>query len=81
MVSKILYCLDEELGRDICNQANVSALVVASIRKFDDLYTIDLKVFDMNQNKHLLTTKAEGRGKSSIPGMIDRLARGEDPAF
>ena len=67
--------IDEDLGREICINANISTLAVASIRKFDDLYTIDLKVFDMNRNEHLLTARAEGRGKSSIPGMIDRLAK------
>ncbi len=66
--------IDEALGREISQQANVRALVIASIRKFDELYTIDLKVFDPLQNEYLYTTKEEGEGKKSIPSMIDRLS-------
>ncbi len=66
--------IDEALGREISQQANVSALVIASIRKFDQLYTIDLKVLDPLRNEYLYTTKEEGEGKKSIPSMIDRLS-------
>ena len=67
--------IDEALGREICQEANINVLVVASIRSFDELYTIDLKAFDIKQNKHLFATKEEGSGKSSIPSMIDKLAQ------
>jgi DNA-binding winged helix-turn-helix (wHTH) protein/Flp pilus assembly protein TadD/TolB-like protein len=66
--------IDESLGREICSRANVTALVMASIRKFDQLYTIDLKVLDRQKNEYLFTAKQEGIGKASIPGMIDRLS-------
>ncbi|MBI2620042.1 MAG: protein kinase [Ignavibacteriales bacterium] len=66
--------IDESLGREICRRANVGALVVASIRKFDQLYIIDMKVLDPEKNEYLLTVKQEAEGKSSIPGMIDKLA-------
>jgi DNA-binding winged helix-turn-helix (wHTH) protein/Flp pilus assembly protein TadD len=66
--------IDESLGREICARANVTALVMASIRKFDQLYTIDLKVLDRQKNEYLFTRKQEGVGKASIPGMIDRLS-------
>jgi len=66
--------IDEEVGRAICVEANINVLVVASIRKFDELYSIDLKVFDLNSSAHLFAAKEEGTGRASIPGMIDRLA-------
>ncbi|HYE66613.1 MAG TPA: protein kinase, partial [Pyrinomonadaceae bacterium] len=66
--------IDETLGREICSHANVSALVVASIRRFDQLYTIDLKVLDPQKNEYLFAAKEEGQGKSSIPAMIDKLS-------
>ncbi|HLF14615.1 MAG TPA: protein kinase [Bacteroidota bacterium] len=66
--------IDESLGREICRQANVGALVVASVSKFDQLYIIDMKVLDPEKNEYLLTLKEEGEGKSSIPGMIDKLS-------
>ncbi|HWE24237.1 MAG TPA: tetratricopeptide repeat protein [Myxococcales bacterium] len=65
--------IDETLGREICTRAQVDALVLASIRKFGELYTIDLKVIDPARNEHLFAAREEGRGKESIPAMIDRL--------
>src|SRR5438128_4736608 len=35
--------IDETLGREICRYAGVKALAAATIRKFGDLYAIDLK--------------------------------------
>ncbi|MCK4775733.1 MAG: tetratricopeptide repeat protein, partial [Candidatus Krumholzibacteria bacterium] len=67
--------IDEQLGRDVCAEANVRVLVVASIRKFDELYTIDLKAYEIGRPAHLFTAREEGTGRASIPGMIDRIAQ------
>lgn len=66
--------IDEGLGREICNRADVSVLVIASIRRFDQLYDIDLKVVDPRKNEYLFTADEKGASKASIPGMIDRLS-------
>jgi eukaryotic-like serine/threonine-protein kinase len=66
--------IDEPIGREICQQANINTLLTASIHKFDQLYTIDLKVLDLQKNEYLFTAREEGQGKASIPAMIDRLA-------
>lgn len=66
--------IDESLGKAICMQANVNALVTASIRKFGKLYTIDLKVLDPKKNEYIFTAKEEGEGQENIPGMLDRLS-------
>ena len=66
--------IDETLGREISRQANVGALVVATISKFDKLYVIDMKVLDPEKNEYILTAKEQGEGKSGIPTMIDKLA-------
>jgi len=66
--------IDESLGKEICRQANLDALVVASIRKFGNLYTIDLKVLDPDRDEYLFTAKEEGEGQESIPSMMDRLS-------
>ena len=66
--------IDESVGREICAQAGVNAMVMASVRKFGRLYTIDLKVLDPQKNEYLFTTKEEGEGQESIPSMLDRLS-------
>ncbi|NIT57556.1 MAG: hypothetical protein GWN00_15400, partial [Aliifodinibius sp.] len=74
MGQKDIDRIDEALGRQICQQANISAMVVASIRKFGKLYTIDLKVVDPNKNEYLFTAKEEAEGQESIPSMLDKLS-------
>ncbi|TMB26980.1 MAG: hypothetical protein E6J61_20870 [Deltaproteobacteria bacterium] len=66
--------IDEPLGRSICKQAGVGGLVLASIRRFGEVYTVDLKLLDPVKNEYLLTAKQQAKGKESIPGMIDRLS-------
>jgi serine/threonine protein kinase/tetratricopeptide (TPR) repeat protein len=66
--------IDENVGRQICAQADVNALVTASIRKFGKLYTIDLKVLDPQKNEYIFTAKEEGEGQEGIPAMLDRLS-------
>lgn len=66
--------IDEPVGREICQHVNVNALLTASVHKFDQLYTIDIKVLDLQKNEYFFAAKEEGQGKASIPGMIDRLA-------
>ncbi|MCH8874901.1 protein kinase, partial [candidate division KSB1 bacterium] len=66
--------IDEATGREICKQANVNVLAIASIRKFDQLYSIDLKIIDASTGEYLYTTKEKGEGKKSIPSLIDRLS-------
>jgi tetratricopeptide (TPR) repeat protein len=66
--------VDELLGREMALVANVHALVVATIRRFDDLYVIDMKVLDPRTSEYFFTLKEEGAGKGKIPAMLDRLS-------
>ncbi len=74
MGKKDIERIDESLGRQISQRENISAMVVASIRKFGKLYTIDLKVVDPNKNVYLFTAKEEAEGQESIPSMLDNLS-------
>ena len=67
--------IDEALGQRICEAAGVDALVIPTVRRFGDLYSIDLKVMDTRRHKYIFTTKEEGRGLESIPHMLDAIAR------
>ena len=67
--------IDEALGQRICDAAGVDALVIPTVRRFGDLYSIDLKVMDTRRHKYIFTTKEEGRGLESIPHMLDAIAR------
>jgi tetratricopeptide (TPR) repeat protein len=67
--------VDESAGQRICEAAGVGALVIPTIRRFGDLYTIDLKIMNTRTHKYIYTTRKEGRGQESIPAMIDEIAR------
>ncbi len=66
--------IDEPLGREVAAAAGVRALVLATIRRFDELYAIEVKVLDPARSEYLFTLKEQGRGKASVPGLIDRLS-------
>ncbi len=52
----------------------MKTLVTSSIRKFGRLYTIDLKILDLQKNEYLFVTNETGEGQESIPGLIDKLS-------
>jgi predicted Zn-dependent protease/TolB-like protein len=66
--------IDESLGKEICRQAGVNFMAIASIRKFGQNYSVDLKLLDHRKNEYLVTAKAQAQGQESIPGLIDKLA-------
>ncbi|MFQ5709501.1 MAG: protein kinase [bacterium] len=70
-----VHRIDDLLGREICKQANIHAMVIASIRKFGRVYTIDLKVLDPEKDEYLLTAREEGEGQESVLAMIDKLSK------
>ncbi|MFQ5629297.1 MAG: protein kinase, partial [bacterium] len=65
---------DEQLVREICEQAKVNSMATASIRKFGQIYSIDLKILDLEANKYLLTHSDRAEGQQNIPFLLDKLA-------
>src|SRR5438105_884037 len=66
--------IDETSGRDLAREAGAKALVLAHVRRFGEVYAIDLKLLDPDRNEYLFAAKEQGPGKESIPGLIDRLS-------
>ena len=67
--------VDEELGVEICERADINALVLTTIRQFGDLYSVDLKILDVDKNEYLYTSNVQAEGKKSIPGLIDQISK------
>jgi len=74
MGSEDIEMVDEALGKEMCLFAGIDALVTASIRRFGNLYTIDLKILDTQRDEYIFTAKEEGYGHESIPSMLDQLS-------
>ena len=66
--------IDESLAREVGKAAGVKALLLATVHRFDDMYAIEMRALDPATNEYLFTMKEDGKGKSSVPGMIDRLS-------
>jgi tetratricopeptide (TPR) repeat protein len=66
--------LDESLAREVGRKAGVKALLLATVHRFDELYAIEMRALDPAKDEYLFTLKEEGKGKTSVPGMIDRLS-------
>jgi tetratricopeptide (TPR) repeat protein/TolB-like protein len=66
--------IDERLGREAAARTHARALVVATVHRFGDLYTVEIQVVDPETNVYVATAKEEGTGKAKVPRMIDRLA-------
>ena len=67
--------VDEKLGVEICERANINTLVLTSIRQFGDLYSVDLKILDVDKNEYLYTTNVQAEGKKNIPDLIDQISK------
>jgi eukaryotic-like serine/threonine-protein kinase len=66
--------IDETLAREVGKAAGVKALLLATVHRFDDVYAIEMRALDPATDQYLFTLKEEGKGKSSVPAMIDRLS-------
>ena len=66
--------IDEPLGREVAQRADAEALLLATLRKFDHLYVIDLKILDPRSNVYVATFQEKGEGKASVPPLIDKLS-------
>jgi len=66
--------IDEPVARQVARHAGLDALVEASIRKFGNVYTIDLKIMDPERGEYIFTANEEGDGQESVPRMLDRLS-------
>ena len=67
--------VDEELGVEICERADINTLVLTSIRQFGDLYSVDLKILDVKKNEYLYSTNVQAEGKKNIPDLIDQISK------
>ena len=67
--------IDEKIGSEICANASIGSLVLASIMQFGDLYSIDLKILDTKSNEYIFTKNVQADGKRNIPNLIDDISR------
>ena len=65
--------IDESLAREVGQKAGAAALLLASVRRFEDVYALELRALDPAKDAYIVTLKEQGVGKRSIPELLDRL--------
>jgi eukaryotic-like serine/threonine-protein kinase len=73
--------IDESLAREVGRSAGARALLLATARQFDDMYTVELRAIEPSSDEYLFSLKEQASGKRSIPELIDRLAEQARGAF
>jgi tetratricopeptide (TPR) repeat protein len=66
--------IDEALAREVGLRAGTRALLLATVRKLDDLYVVEMRAFDPQRDEYLFTAREEATGKREVLGLIDRLS-------
>ncbi len=66
--------IDEPLARELGRRAGAKVLLLASIRRFDDVYSVELRGLDPVADAYLFTAREQVPGKRGIPGLVDALA-------
>ena len=66
--------IDEPLAREIGKRAGVRALLLASIRRLDDVYTVEMRAFDPKRDEYLFTVREQTSDKKGVLSLIDRLS-------
>jgi tetratricopeptide (TPR) repeat protein len=66
--------IDEALARDVGAKAGATALLLASVRKLDDVYAVEMRALDPSRDEYLFTVREQARGKRGLLEVIDRLS-------
>jgi tetratricopeptide (TPR) repeat protein len=66
--------IDEGLARKAGVEAGVRALLLASVRKLDDVYAVELRAVDPRKDEYLFTVREQTTGKKGMLEVIDRLS-------
>jgi eukaryotic-like serine/threonine-protein kinase len=66
--------IDEGLAREVGRAAGAKALLLASMRRFDDVYAVEMRALDPRSDRYLFAVSEKAAGKASIPALIDRVS-------
>jgi hypothetical protein len=65
--------IDETLAREVGRQSGVRALLLASVRKVDDAYLLEMRALDPFLDEYVFTLKDRAANKREVLDLIDRL--------
>jgi len=66
--------IDERLGREAAQLGGAGALLVGSLHRFGDRYTVELVAFDLRADRPLFSVREEAESKEAIKFALDRVS-------
>ena len=66
--------IDEPLAREVGRRAGAHALLLASVRKLDDVYSVEMRALDPARDEYLFTVREQATAKKGLLEVVDRLA-------
>ncbi len=66
--------VDEPTGREVARRTGTRALMLPTVRKFDDTYVVELHGVEPGSDRILFAVEERGHGKASLPDLVDRLS-------
>ncbi len=67
--------MDEPLAREIGRKGDVRVLLLASVRKLDDTYVVEMRALDPTGDEYLFTAREKAASKSEMVPLVERLAK------
>jgi tetratricopeptide (TPR) repeat protein len=66
--------IDEPLARELGRATEARALLLGSLRRFDDVYAVELRALDPVKDEYLFTVNDRVSRKDGVPALLDRVA-------
>ena len=66
--------IDESLAREIGRRLGTKALLLASIKRFDSTYAIEMRGLDPVEDRYLFTVSERAPSKAQVPELLDRVS-------
>ena len=66
--------IDETMSRELGKLAGIRALLLGTLHRFGDMYALEVQAIDPNTDQQLFAVKDQGRGKESLPDVLDRVS-------
>ncbi len=66
--------IDESLAREVGRATKTRALLLASMRRFGDAYSVELRALDPRDDRYLFAISEQVSRKDDVPALIDRVS-------
>jgi tetratricopeptide (TPR) repeat protein len=66
--------IDETLARELGRATGTRALLLGSLRRFDNVYAVELRALDPAKDEYLFTVSERVERKDGVPALLDRVA-------